>query len=49
MAGNCQPFLFLATSAPSESMALNVVRGKHTGTSQREEVAVAENSEGIQK
>lgn len=49
MARSCQPFPFLASSAPFKTVALNVVRGEHTGTYQREELVVAENSEGIQK
>lgn len=49
MARNCQPFPFLASSAPFENVALNVVRGECAGTCQREELIVAENSEGIQK
>lgn len=49
MVRNCQPFPFLGSFAPFEIMALSFVRVECTGVYEREELAVARNSEGIQK
>lgn len=48
-ARNCQPFPCLDSFAPFEIMALSFVRVERTGVYQREELAVAKNSEGTQK
>lgn len=49
MARNGQPFPFLGSFAPFEIMALSFIRVEHTVVYQREELAGAKNSEGIQK